>query len=288
MSAYTSPTEFLQLPTELILGVLQSLPDFSALFSITQTNKVFNSILKENEYSICQGIAQTVLGPLWPEALALLTLQGRLKRQAEIELDIRNLFGDTTTEETGHGVLEGGTNIGLAEVRQLLQYTDKTNVWRYSLLKEDNIDYALSASEQLLYDRALLRYWVILLVSAPQVISFIDHRNLARRQGDEENFFIAEFNRTREELEDIRNQQFDAVKPFLSYPIKELHELAVVTRDSRGFPGLPGTTEQGGAHYYEWWPRMQGIMLQSRASEHIHRAIQVHNLENGINGMSEY
>lgn len=276
MSTPTNPIQLMDLPAEILLGILKVFPDIDTLFSFIQANSSLYTIWETNQYAICQAIAKNMLGPLWPDAYNLLIFQGGLKRQADITPDIQSLFtGDyTAARETGWGVLEGGIHIGIAELRKLLQCMEKVRNWRFCVLsnhtqKTDEV----SAENEFVIDRAFFRYWLILLATAPQLISYDDHFAWAGRQGRQMEFLTSEFDISDNELERKCMKEFSAVEPFLRYQGREqeLIELCGVADHSLGFASLPGCVEEGGGHYYygEW---VSEGHLQAYTLRHITRA----------------
>lgn len=268
-------TQLISLPAEILLGILKASPNLKALSSLVQSNSDLYSLWKANQYAVCQEIARNIFGALLPDFYNLLVFQGGLKRQADIIPDIQALFtGDyTASAETGWGVLEGGTRIGVAELDQLLQYQDKIRYCRAGVLSRPSVCSILgvSAEHEFVIDRAFLRYWVILLASVPQLISSDDRLAWAERRGNAAAFLSSEFT-TPDNSRQKFLQEFQVVEPYLRYQgrEKELIELAAIAEASQGLLMFPGLQEEGGAHYYDKW--VNGNYLQCLAIKHIRRA----------------
>ncbi|KAL0638237.1 hypothetical protein Q9L58_002691 [Maublancomyces gigas] len=275
MSTPTNSTQLISLPAEILLGILKASPNLKTLSSLVQVNSDFYKLWKTNEYAVCQEIAKNISGALWQDLYNLLVFQGGLKRQADVTPDIQALFtGDyTASAETGWGVLEGGTRIGVAELYQLLQYIDKVRYCRAGLFSRPAVCGVLgiSAEHKFVIDRAFLRYWVILLATAPQLISSDDRIAWAGRQGNEMAFLSSEYS-TSDNAKERYLKEFQAVEPYLRYQgrEKELIELARIAEASQGLLLFPGLQEEGGAHYCDRW--VNGNYLQCLALKHIRRA----------------
>lgn len=291
----TDPTQLMNLPYEILLAILKASPNFDTLLSLIQAKSDFYALWKANQYAICQSVAKNILGPLWPDAYGLLVFQGRLKRQEDPTPDIRSLFTGiySAVEETGWGVLEGGTHIGTAELYQLLRYIDKINYWRASLhssLNTTNMDGGdwvecnFTVECEFVINRAFFRYWVILLATAPQLISHNDELTWAIHQGQEMVFLSSVYNISDDEITQKRLKEFRAVEPFLRYQGREqeLIELAKVAEDSwaGGLISLPGLAEEGGAHYYSRWVRERE--LQCQALRHIWCAVSINSQQQEV------
>ncbi|RPA94628.1 hypothetical protein L873DRAFT_1792874 [Choiromyces venosus 120613-1] len=65
-------TPLIILPAELLVQVLQSLPDFATLHAVTLTHPRFNNILHANPGVICSAIAKSDFAELYPLALSIL------------------------------------------------------------------------------------------------------------------------------------------------------------------------------------------------------------------------
>lgn len=275
MSTPTNSTQLISLPAEMLLGILKASPDLKTLFSLVQANSDLHNLWKTNQYTICQEIARNIFGALWPDAYELLVFQGSLKRQVDITPDIQPLFTGayTASAETGWGVLEGGTRIGVAELHQLLQYLDKIEYCRAGILSRPAVCGVLGilAEHEFVINRAFLRYWLILLATAPQLISSDDRFAWAKRQRTEMAFMSSEFN-TPGNVAKQYLKEFQAVEPYLRYQSRkqELIELVTIAEASNGLLFFPGRQEEGGAHYYDKW--VNGNYLQCLAIRHIRRA----------------
>ncbi|CUS11275.1 unnamed protein product [Tuber aestivum] len=60
------------LPPELLVEVLQSLPDFATLHALTLAHPRFNSVLHANPSTICTSIAESDFAEIYPLALSVL------------------------------------------------------------------------------------------------------------------------------------------------------------------------------------------------------------------------
>ena len=63
---------FIILPPELLLGILQSLPDFATLHALTLAHPRFNNIFHANPTTICSSIAKSDFAEIYPLALSIL------------------------------------------------------------------------------------------------------------------------------------------------------------------------------------------------------------------------
>lgn len=188
MTAANSNPRLLVLAPELLLAIINCLPNVTDLLSVILTHRTFNEIWQTNEFTICGAIARNNFGPLWNDVYALLVAQSTLKRHNI--LDTRILF-DKCHSQSGNGVLEGGTKIGLQELSQIIpQYRQQLRSWgdvytrnalefnsRFSENHRNlgTINIArlpISTDKQFRIDRALLRYWLLLNSGASEVVAY--------------------------------------------------------------------------------------------------------------------
>ncbi|KAG0633747.1 hypothetical protein HOY80DRAFT_1005732 [Tuber brumale] len=65
-------TQLVILPPELLVEILQSLPDFATLHALTLAHPRFNSVLHANPTTICTSITESDFAELYPLALSIL------------------------------------------------------------------------------------------------------------------------------------------------------------------------------------------------------------------------
>ncbi|CAZ84901.1 unnamed protein product [Tuber melanosporum] len=65
-------TQLIILPPELLVEILQLLPDFATLHSLTLAHPRFNNVLHANPTTICSSVAESDFAELYPLALSIL------------------------------------------------------------------------------------------------------------------------------------------------------------------------------------------------------------------------
>lgn len=258
--AANSNSRLLTLTPELLLAIVNCLPNFTDLLSVILTHRTFNEIWQTNEFAICGAIARNDFGPLWDDVYALLVAQSTLKHHNT--LDTRILF-DKCHSQPGNGVLEGGTKIGFQELFQIIpRYRQQLRSWGdvytrnalefNSWLSENHrnlgtINIAtlpISPDKQFRIDRALLRYWLLLNSGASEVVAHNDRQRWTlKRAGGLLNAVNA---LTHEDPEEASARWSRVLEPFLSLfseheeEIQEILQVASCSTTVLPFPGCAG------------------------------------------------
>lgn len=257
--------QLLTLSPELLLAVIKGLPNFSDLLSIILTHHVFNGVWRTNEFAVCEAISRNHFGPLWDNVRPLLVLQGTLKYHKEPMLGGHILFNECDPE-LGNGLLEGGTKIGLQEVSQMVpQYHRQLGLWRDEYIK-NVLEYTsecppkwcsihivalpISPDEQFRIDRAILRYWFLLISGASEVLAENDNQVWALNNGG--GFPTTVHTISRKDHMEACARRSRAAQTFLSsLGEEEIQELKQVSGLSTVVLPLPGGAEIWGDQYYD-------------------------------------
>lgn len=195
----------------------------------------------------------------------------------------------------GRGILSGGTKVGLAEAMMLMKFAKRNVGWRDLVVKHlfadkpwkhvkngihvSNVPIpgacSITTQESLRIDRALLRYYLILLSCAPDWATersryhllFLNYKMFSEPLSPEETEQRAGL--THDELIERKR---DRIAPFLQYQGRDLSDIYVVARATVGCSSqLPGTVEQGADHIYERWSNIDDSCVQQEAIIHIKR-----------------
>lgn len=290
MPAPHSNPKLFTLAPELLLTVISNLPSFPDLLAVILAHRSFNTIWKANEFTVCGGIARNHFGPLWDDAYALLVAQGALSHHNI--LDRHTLFNECPPE-SGNGVLDGGTKIGLREIFQMVpQYHQQLRSWRevhiqnipdhYRRLFDNHRNVCtigmtalpISPDEEFLIDRALLRYWLLLVRGAPEVVAYND----GQRWSLKHNGGILNATQTMGygDFSEAAARRFSAVEPYLaSFGEEELQQLSHIATCSKAALPFPGGAGIWGDRYFDDWTMVAKEMSQLRrwTGLHIKRAV---------------
>lgn len=278
MSAPHSKPQLITLAPEILLAIVNCLPNFTDLHSVILAHSTFNTIWRTNEFAICGMIARNEFGRLWDDVYALLVVLSAAKRHAILD---NHILFDECHSELGHGVTEGGTKIGLQELSQIVpQYHKQLKIWRDSYIwvamrypsrteRRKNscaIDIEklpISPDKKFRIDRALLRYWLLLNIGSSEVIAYNhQHKWALKHHGGLLNAVAAI---SQEDHDEGAARRSRAVEPFLSSfseNEEELQELWQVANYSWNILPFPGGAGIWGDQYYNNWPLVTRDMNQ--------------------------
>lgn len=193
------PTSLMTIPPE-ILSLMMKQLSFSDLEVLIGTNKRSKEVYENNYYSIYGAIARRELGELYKYAYQLPIEHSKLYRIANIKVDIRKVFftdeeKEEYIEESGGGVLEGGKLIGKTEANILMGYKKALDGYRPTLVRHCLLSKGHSAigasrggfrvqaihfegdtlttEEEFHINRAILRFWTLLLACIPDSIMWV-------------------------------------------------------------------------------------------------------------------
>lgn len=195
----------------------------------------------------------------------------------------------------GRGILAGGTKIGLAEATMLMKFTKRSVVWKELVVQHlfadepwENVKNGIRISnlsipdtcsittqESLRIDRALLRYYLLLVSCAPDWATersqyhllFLNYKLFPEPLSPEE----AE-RRASMSHDELIERKRERIAPFLQHRGRDLSDIYVVARATVGCSSqMPGTVEQGADHIYERWSNIDDSCVQQEADIHIKR-----------------
>lgn len=195
-------------------------------------------------------------------------------------------------KKPGIGIFGGGKEIGLAEATMLMKYSRRSVSWKHlvveALFSEHPWDHvkhgikvtdvpvsnicSITTQQSVRIDRALLRYYLLLLVCTPD---WVNERTNYHLLFLHHNLFSDPIE-SEEESEMSHDERIDRkrsrVEPFLRFRGRDLSDIYVVARGTTGcWSQLPGTVEQGADHPYERWSNVDDSCVQQEADIHIKR-----------------
>lgn len=203
--------------------------------------------------------------------------------------------GKCCGKPVGQGILSGGVGIGLAEATMLMKFVKRSVGWKDLVLKHIFADKSwkqvrhgirvsdapipdacsITTQESVRIDRALLRYYLLLLACAPDWVIertnyhllFLNYKSFPSPVSSGENDERAGM--TRDEIIESKRRR---IEPFIRYRGRDLSDLYVVGRATVGCCSqLPGTMDQGADHIYERWSNIDDACVQQEADIHIKR-----------------
>lgn len=288
MSAPHSNPQILTLAPEILLAIVNCLPNFTDLHSVILAHRTFNTIWRTNEFAICGMIARNEFGRLWDDVYALLVIQNTANHHTILDNHIHILF-DECYSELGNGVTEGGTKIGLQELFQIVpQYHQQLKIWRDSYIwfsmrcisrtgRRKNLGtigietLPISPDKRFRIDRAILRYWLLLSISAPEVTAYNDeHKWALKHHGG---LLNAVPTMSHEDHDESSARRSRAVEPFLSSFSENEEELQELWQAASYFWSIlpfPGGARIWGDQYYNNWPVVVRDMNQLMRWNGIH------------------
>lgn len=203
--------------------------------------------------------------------------------------------GECCGKPVGKGILSGGVGIGLAEAKMLMKFVKRSEEWRDLVLKHIFAEKSwkqvrqgirvsdvpipnvcsITTQESVRIDRALLRYYLLLLACAPDWVIertnyhllFLNYKPFPSPAPSGEDDGRAGM--TRDEIIESKRRR---IEPFIRYRGRDLSDLYVVGRATAGcYSQLPGTMDQGADHIYERWSNIDDACVQQEADIHIKR-----------------
>lgn len=207
--------------------------------------------------------------------------------------------GKCCGKPTGQGILSGGVGIGLAEATMLMKFVKRSAGWKDLVLKHIFADKSwkqvrhgicvsdvpilntcsITTQESLRIDRALLRYYLLLLACAPDWVIertnyhllFLNYKSFPSPVSSGEANEHAGM--TRDEIIESKRRR---IEPFIRHRGRDLSDLYVVGRATVGCCSqLPGTMDQGADHIYERWSNIDDACVQQEADIHIKRVWRI-------------
>lgn len=257
-----------KLSPDILLLIMKSVPDFGTLNSLVRSSRLFRHLLEVNEYGICGAISKKLFGPLWGDARQLLFLQHELKRDSEIEWDIRKLFEPSGGgDELGVGILSGGTKVGIAESVEFLKYAERINLGEGKLILQageaGEYVYNYPSVDIMRTDRAVLRLWSLLLTCGPD---WVEERAMMLHH----NHKISHYADSEGVMETHTSYERQNSKTSLCYSLGDLEDMWTISYAAWYiWSGFPGTIKEGGAHYWEVWEGRDDTMVQLKAEVYL-------------------
>lgn len=292
--------------------VMKLLSSFHDLNSLIRASKIFSLIFKSNQYGVCEVIARSQFRETWDDTNKLLHHQRRVGQLCHAEPCVRTpslTAGDKEgshehdhgkcNKKPGVGIFEGGTKVGLAEATRLMKFTKRCSLWRKLVKEHIFIDYSwehisrgipvseisisetcsIAPQESLRIDKAIIRYYLLVLACAPD---WVDERKKYNLLFSHYNIFSIAIapvetgdraSMTQQELLDRKRRRADL---FLQYQIQEIRDIYVVCKATTGcWSQLPGTMQQGADHTWEQWTNIDDACVQQEAEIHIKRVWRI-------------
>lgn len=287
---------------------MRLLPTFYDLNSLVRTSSIFGLVFKSNQYGVCEAIARSQFCDIWSDIDNLLRNQRRIGQLCHAQLCTPTPSPTSSDKEQPHdhshgkcskklgpGVFEGGTKIGLAEATRLMKFMKRSRNWKELVAKHIFMHHSwehvnrgirisdtpiintcsITTQEALRIDRAILRYYLLLLGCCPDWIDERKNYNLLFYQF---NLFsrvippVEDGERATMTKQEIFERKQRRAESYLQYPLGDLRDIYLVCKATLGcYPGLPGTMEQGADHIWEQWTSTDDACVQQEAELHIKR-----------------